>query len=102
MTAPATGPALLVLDFDGVVCDGMEEFFESSWRAWQSLKIQEVPGGRRSELHDRFARLRPVVEAGWEMVLLIGILASASPADDAELQEHERWVSVRDAFRKAC
>ena len=104
MTTPATrsDPDLLVLDFDGVVCDGMEEFFESSWRAWQSLKIEEVPAGRRSELHDRFARLRPVVEAGWEMVLLIGILASTAPAEDAELEEHERWVRARDAFRTTC
>jgi hypothetical protein len=51
MITPATriGPGLLVLDFDGVVCDGMEEFFESSWRAWQSLKLQELPAARRSE-----------------------------------------------------
>jgi phosphoglycolate phosphatase-like HAD superfamily hydrolase len=104
MTTPATriGPGLLVLDFDGVVCDGMDEFFESSWRAWQSLNLQELPAASRSELHDRFARLRPVVEAGWEMVLLMGILASTAPAQDAELQEPERWARTRDVFRKAC
>jgi phosphoglycolate phosphatase-like HAD superfamily hydrolase len=103
MTTPATriGPGLLVLDFDGVVCDGMEEFFESSWRAWQSLKLQELPAARRSELHDRFARLRPVVEAGWEMVLLIGILAGTAAAQDVDLEEHERWAMTRDAFRQA-
>ena len=102
MTALATRPALLVLDFDGVVCDGMEEFFESSWRGWQSLKIQELPLSRRSELHDRFARLRPVVEAGWEMVLLMGILATTPPTQDAALQDHEHWARTRDAFRRAC
>src|SRR5262245_12335409 len=80
----------------------MDEFFESSWRGWQSLKLQELPTARRSELHGRFARLRPVVEAGWEMVLLMGILASTSPSEDAELHEHERWALRRDAFRQAC
>ena len=97
-----TSPDLLVLDFDGVVCDGMDEFFESSWRGWQSLKIQDLPLARRSELHDRFARLRPVVEAGWEMVLLMGILASTAPGQDAALQDHEHWARTRDEFRKAC
>src|SRR5919106_1797435 len=27
-------PALLVLDFDGVVCDGRPEYFETAWRAY--------------------------------------------------------------------
>jgi len=29
-------PRVLVLDFDGVICDGMSEYFESSLRAHQA------------------------------------------------------------------
>lgn len=91
-------PGLLVLDFDGVVCDGMDEFFESAWRAWQSLKVDELPASRRGELRARFARLRPIVEAGWEMALLPGILAATDMAHDAELEDNGRWAQVRDAY----
>ncbi len=87
---------LLVLDFDGVVCDGMDEFFESAWRAWQSLKVDELPASRRSELQARFARLRPIVESGWEMALLPGVLARTHAAQDPELEDAERWAKVRD------
>ena len=43
-------PALLVLDFDGVVCEGMREFFESSWRAWHRLRVPALPAARHDEL----------------------------------------------------
>ena len=68
------GPALLVLDFDGVICDGMAEFFESSWRAWERVGRAPLPPDRREELRGRFAALRPVVESGWEMALLPALL----------------------------
>jgi phosphoglycolate phosphatase-like HAD superfamily hydrolase len=90
-------PRLLALDFDGVVCDGMNEFFETSWRAWQSLKLVELPLSRKEELHARFARLRPVVESGWEMALLPGLLAATDPARDGDLEDGARWAEARDA-----
>ncbi len=95
-SSPLGRPELLVLDFDGVVCDGMDEFFESAWRAWQSLKLDELPAARRSELQARFARLRPIVESGWEMALLPGVLAATDAAQDPELEDAERWAKVRD------
>lgn len=89
-----TTPALLVLDFDGVVCDGMREFFESSWRAWTLATGIALPDERREELRARFAQLRPVVESGWEMALLPGLLAARDPKDDAGIEE--RWGPARD------
>jgi phosphoglycolate phosphatase-like HAD superfamily hydrolase len=79
-------PAILALDFDGVLCDGMREYFEASWRAWRrihpSTAATPPPG-----LFESFARVRPVVESGWEMPLVImALLAGAS--DTALL---ERW-----------
>ena len=74
-------PAILALDFDGVLCDGMPEYFEAAWRAWRRLRrpnAGEPPAG----LFDSFARLRPLVESGWEMPLVIhAVLAGASEAE---------------------
>jgi phosphoglycolate phosphatase-like HAD superfamily hydrolase len=94
---PTRQPELLVLDFDGVVCDGMGEFCESAARAWESLNISTLPASRRDELQARFARLRPVVEAGWEMAILPAIIATTDAAQDVELHDPARWAEVRDA-----
>jgi phosphoglycolate phosphatase-like HAD superfamily hydrolase len=96
-----TAPGLLALDFDGVVCDGMEEFVESSWRALAEVRGAALPAVRRPELHARFAALRPVVESGWEMVVLLGVLAERPAADDAALRDGARWADVRDAYVRA-
>ena len=95
------GPALLVLDFDGVICDGMAEFFESSWRAWERVASVPLPSGRREELRARFAALRPVVESGWEMALLPALLARSDPSQDGALRDAERWAAAREAFLRA-
>jgi phosphoglycolate phosphatase-like HAD superfamily hydrolase len=87
-------PRLLALDFDGVVCDGMDEFFESSRRALPDVIGRGVPGG----LRDRFAALRPVVESGWEMVALVGALSERPASGDAELRDGARWAAARDAY----
>ena len=77
-----TGPALLALDFDGVLCDGLHEYFEASWRAcrrlWPAGPPAPPPG-----LFEAFARLRPLVESGWEMPVLVQALLAGAP--EAEL-----------------
>ncbi len=80
-------PRLLVLDFDGVVCDGIDEMAESSWRALAEVTGRELPAARRAELQQRFATLRPVVESGWEMVALVGVLSERASATDAALHD---------------
>ena len=79
-------PGLLALDFDGVICDGMEEFFETSWRSLADVAGATVPASRRAELAPRFAALRPVVESGWEMVVLLGVLAERESTEDGALR----------------
>ena len=73
-------PKLLALDFDGVICDGMAEYFESSLRAHHAC-FDRTPGpGQREELFARFAALRPAVETGWEMLVLIALLGERDPS----------------------
>ena len=64
---------LLVFDFDGVIVDGMEEYWWSARQAagslWPALKLSlpvAVPTA--------FRQLRPWVHHGWEMVLLAAAL----------------------------
>lgn len=63
-------PTVLALDFDGVLCNGMKEYFQTAWRAYCNLWQPEdstPPNG----LAERFYRTRPVIETGWEMPLLV-------------------------------
>jgi phosphoglycolate phosphatase-like HAD superfamily hydrolase len=75
---PTETPTILALDFDGVICDGLLEYFETSWRTycqiWQPEK-QTPP----DNLANAFYRLRPVIEIGWEMPILIRALIQGVP-----------------------
>ncbi len=88
-----SAPAVLALDFDGVLCDGMREYFESAWRAYRRLR-PGVPPEPSPGLFERFARLRPLVEAGWEMPLVIHALRSgASEAALLAGWRPEAWLA---------
>ncbi|WP_088894226.1 HAD family hydrolase [Leptolyngbya ohadii] len=74
-------PTLLALDFDGVICDGLLEYFQTAWRSYCRIwsPVDKTPP---EELAERFYRLRPVVETGWEMpCVLRSILQGTSEAD---------------------
>ncbi|HXH84148.1 MAG TPA: HAD family hydrolase [Candidatus Tectomicrobia bacterium] len=74
-------PALLALDFDGVVCDGRREYFEAAWRAYRRVWPDPLAADRPDALAAEFFRQRPLVESGWEMpVLLHALLARVEPA----------------------
>src|SRR5438105_3428585 len=94
-------PGLLVLDFDGVVCDGIDEMVETSWRTLVQLTARDIPEARRAELHTRFSALRPAIESGWEMVVLLGLLIERDASNDAALRDVAGWAQARDAFLRA-
>lgn len=82
-------PAILALDFDGVLCDGLLEYFQVSWRAYFQIWKPDraiVP----EALADRFYRLRPVVETGWEMPVLI----QALQLDISESEIFSNWGTI--------
>jgi len=83
-------PHILALDFDGVLCDGMREYFEASRRTYARTWPDEPTPGE--ELFPSFRSLRPVIMSGWEMPLLLRAIAQARPGS-AILQD---WESVRD------
>ena len=74
-------PDILALDFDGVICDGLIEYFQTAWSAycqiWQPSDTSPPDG-----LAEQFYPLRPVIETGWEMPVLLRSLLLKTPADD--------------------
>ncbi len=84
-------PQTLALDFDGIICNGLQEYFQTTWRAY----CQAWPtssGTAPEDLAQQFYRLRPVVETGWEMpVLLRAILKGFS-----EENILQNWPVIRD------
>lgn len=85
----ANSPTILALDFDGVLCDGLIEYFEVAWRTYCQIwsPTNNTPP---DDLALRFYRLRPVIETGWEMPVLIKALIEGL-SDDQILQS---WTTI--------
>ena len=83
-------PRLLALDFDGVLCDGLREYFQTSWQAYGQIwpRQEEIDP---TVLERRFGPLRAVIETGWEMPVLLRAIATG--ATDAEVLAD--WPGVR-------
>jgi len=82
-------PTLLALDFDGVICDGLLEYFQTAWRAYcriWSPSDKMPPEG----LAESFYRLRPVVETGWEMPCVLRSILQGTP--EAEILKN--WSAI--------
>ena len=88
--ASAPPPDVLALDFDGVLCDGMREYFEASRRTCRRI----WPGEAVASDTERpvFARLRPVIMTGWEMPLLLRAITLGRREEDIA----SNWSRVRD------
>jgi len=78
MSSPATAPEgagdLFALDFDGVLCDSAAEGAVTSWRAGQKIWPQWQGAEPPEACKARFGRLRPAVETGYQMPLLMKLV----------------------------
>jgi phosphoglycolate phosphatase-like HAD superfamily hydrolase len=76
-------PQLIAFDFDGVICDGLIEYFQTAWRAYSQCFAtpswdpagEALPPDPPAGFAQAFYRLRPIVETGWEMPVVIQALA---------------------------
>ncbi|MFQ3612764.1 MAG: gas vesicle protein GvpJ [Cyanobacteriota bacterium] len=82
-------PRLLALDFDGVICDGLAEYFATACRVCQQVWGLTLP--QLAGLRPAFDRLRPLIETGWEMPLLVWGLQQGIP--EADLRQD--WSAQR-------
>jgi phosphoglycolate phosphatase-like HAD superfamily hydrolase len=84
-------PGALALDFDGVLCNGLKEYFQAALNAyrriWSAVDIVQA-----DTWEPMFERLRPVVETGWEMPLVL----KAIQEDYAEADILLDWPRIRD------
>jgi phosphoglycolate phosphatase-like HAD superfamily hydrolase len=85
----ANHPSILALDFDGVICDGLIEYFEVAWRTYCQVWLpkQDTPP---NDLASKFYQLRPVIETGWEMPVLVKALIEGI-SEEKILQE---WAKI--------
>jgi hypothetical protein len=87
-----TIPNILALDFDGVLCDGMREYFETTRRTY--IKIWPTDTVPSEDHFPALRTLRPVIMTGWEMPIMLRAIVKGQPIT-AILQG---WEKVRDAL----
>jgi 3-deoxy-D-manno-octulosonate 8-phosphate phosphatase KdsC-like HAD superfamily phosphatase len=63
---------IIASDFDGVICDGLVEYFHSSQLAYEQIWQESLTDINLKQ--SQFNLLRPVVETGWEMPVLLRAL----------------------------
>jgi hypothetical protein len=85
-------PNILALDFDGVLCDGMREYFETTRRTY--MKVWPADPRPGDDLFPAFRALRPVIMTGWEMPIMLRAIVKGH-AIAAVLRD---WEKVRDAL----
>lgn len=83
-------PQILALDFDGVICNGLVEYFQTSYRAYCYIWNQESRDPS-AELASSFFSLRPLIETGWEMPILLRALITGIP----ETQIWQNWLQIK-------
>lgn len=73
---------ILALDFDGVLCDSVDETGISGWKTggtiWEEMSAEMPP----AEILASFRRARPVIEKGHEAVLLMRLLLDGEDPEE--------------------
>jgi phosphoglycolate phosphatase-like HAD superfamily hydrolase len=98
----------LVLDFDGVICDSIDECFACSWIAYFNLYLGRRPSYMPVSLRRDFARLRPLVRGGADFMVIQEVLDQGThPSRQAEFDAisaragKEKLKLFHDLFYKA-
>ena len=79
---PPSQKRLLALDFDGVICDSAAETAISAWKAaitlWPDRFTTALPP---PEMIERFRKIRPYLETGYQSILMIRMLVDGISTD---------------------
>ncbi|NOQ76794.1 MAG: HAD family hydrolase [Methylococcaceae bacterium] len=70
---------LYALDFDGVICDSAIETGITGWKVAGQI-WQDMPEQTPSDLIESFRQVRPVMETGYEAILIMRLLFEGIPA----------------------
>lgn len=66
-------PIIFALDFDGVICDSAVETAITGWKAADTL-WQDMPKAVPQPFIEQFRLLRPMIETGYEAILVMRLL----------------------------
>ena len=73
---------LIVLDFDGVICDSAPENAATAWRVCQFLWPTQFPMGAVSPAAvERFCAVRPYMETGYQAILMTRLMQEGAPVE---------------------
>lgn len=95
---------LFLFDFDGVVCDSCDECTVSALKTCQKLGVlqdSDAPEYPPTWLFDKMRKIRPAVEVGWQIPVLLSVLfeqhqrgeeSSSGPVVENIISNHETLV----------
>lgn len=92
---------LLALDFDGVICDGLVEYFQTTCQAYRELWPQAE--SHLESYRDAFYAARPIIESGWEMPVMLRSLVQGYTALEilAHWPERRAEILAQQAYDRA-
>jgi phosphoglycolate phosphatase-like HAD superfamily hydrolase len=94
---------ILLLDFDGVICDSAGECFASSWTAYHELGLGEPRRDPPPEARAFFCRLRPFIRNGEDYLVIQELFARGQDAggqDDFDAAARRAGARVLKTYRE--
>ncbi|MDJ0844998.1 HAD family hydrolase [Crocosphaera sp.] len=88
-----SSPKILALDFDGVICNGLKEYFQTTIRTYQKIWSDSSQDTLQNWANS-FYQLRPVIETGWEMPILLRALVLEYEQANIESNWHNVCVEI--------
>jgi phosphoglycolate phosphatase-like HAD superfamily hydrolase len=80
--------SLLFLDFDGVICDSINETIISSWVAYYKYLEKKIPLSVPCDYKRRFMLLRPFIRSGEDYLVIQDILANNKEIENQKQFDH--------------
>jgi FMN phosphatase YigB (HAD superfamily) len=94
------GHGVAVLDFDGVICDSVDECLAASFLAAYELQGLAAPAGGPAARRERFARMRVFIRSGEDYLLIHRLIdAGVEVRDQAGFDGHVRGAGRQEMAR---
>jgi phosphoglycolate phosphatase-like HAD superfamily hydrolase len=93
----------MVLDFDGVICDSVEECLASSWIAYHVLYRHSDDGETPDSVRAAFRAMRPFIRSGEDFVLIQALIAEGKTVQsqiDFDLCWKRPGIPSRNTFKE--
>lgn len=84
---------IYALDFDGVICDSTEETGIAGWLAASSIWA-DMPKTATLECLEKFKQVRPIIETGYEAILVMRLLHLGESVDAIYANYHAKIESL--------